>query len=203
MTRVMVFVDGENLTSRYEAMLKSGRVSKLPDPLYPVNGRVVAHSPGQFAWSPDSARELPVGTMLTRLYYYTTLQGAHEAVDTLSSHIATHGASPLIDGQIWTQAATVRLVPRVFKKESRGTKTKSVDINLCVDVMELVSNNALDLVYLITGDVDYRPLIDAVMRTGKRVYVASLSSGRSTRLPDIPDKFIDLDPVYFQPVDKE
>jgi hypothetical protein len=60
-----------------------------------------------------------------------------------------------------------------------------------------VRGNALDGVYLVTGDVDYSPLIEAVMRAGKRVYVASLSSGTSDVLKELPDRYFNLDVKYF------
>lgn len=78
-----------------------------------------------------------------------------------------------------------------------NTRTKSVDINLCVEVMEYVARDALDSLFLVTGDVDYLPLIEATMRSGKRVYVGALSSGISARLRYAADRFIDLNPIYF------
>jgi uncharacterized LabA/DUF88 family protein len=66
--------------------------------------------------------------------------------------------------------------------------------------MEYVKNDALDGVYLVSGDVDYRPLVEAVMRAGKRAYVASLSSGRSKGYLNTLDRHIDLDYYYFMGV---
>lgn len=196
MANVMAFIDGENLTTRYEEMLKSRQPRLSGAGEWQVR-EAVTHIPGKFAWSRHSIRDFAVGDNLSRAYYYTTFVGAHEELDAFSAQVGACAAEATVKISAGN-LPEVRLIPRVFKKTQKGTKTKSVDISLCVDVLELVKNNALDAVYLISGDVDYRPLIEAVMRAGKRVYVASLSSGRSDVLPNLPDVFVDLDRIYFK-----
>lgn len=55
-----------------------------------------------------------------------------------------------------------------------------------------------DILYLITGDGDFKPLIEEVIRTGKQVYVAALSNGLNPVLKLAADVFVDLDPYYFK-----
>jgi uncharacterized LabA/DUF88 family protein len=57
-----------------------------------------------------------------------------------------------------------------------------------VDSLTLAFNNGIDIAFLITGDGDYVPLIEALMRAGKRVYLAALSDGLNSRLPNIVNK---------------
>lgn len=196
MGRVMAFIDGENLTARFEAMLKDG----LPpyDSTHLTNVGVVKHLPGKFAWSPHTIKGLILGDVLERVYYYTTFSGAEQELDEFSATVGECKAWDFPRSDLDEVLHRIRLIPRVFKKSVRKTKTKSVDISLCAEVLECVKNNALDAVYLVSGDIDYRPLIEAVMRAGKRVYVASLSSGRAPHLPNIPDRYVDLDSVYFK-----
>jgi uncharacterized LabA/DUF88 family protein len=194
MGRVMAFVDGENLLNRFEAMVKDGHLfrdhTKQGDTMAPVK-----YEAKKLVWSPYTVSSLYLGDVLERATYYTTFTGDDDAVLALSTSIgecATRELPFSSSGQ-----HSLRVLPKVFKKTSRGTKTKSVDISICVDVMEYVNNDALDAVYLVSGDVDYRPLVEAVMRAGKRAYVASLSSGQSRAYSNIPDRFLNLDPLYF------
>ena len=83
------------------------------------------------------------------------------------------------------------LNPHVFKKKRQGTK--SVDINICVDATRHVSQSGLVTVVLVTGDGDYLPLIQELMRRGVDVEVQALSDGCHSELKYVPDSFRDLD----------
>lgn len=196
MAKVMAFIDGENLTARFEAMVRDGKAPRT-DSVIP-HTVVVQHLQGLLAWHPHTIKEMYLGDTLERAYYYTTFSGAEQELEQFSATIGQCDVAEPVRSDIDMPGRPIRLIPRVFKKSARRTKTKSVDISLCVDVLECVKNNALDAVYLVSGDIDYRPLIEAVMRAGKRVYVASLSSGCSPQLSNIPDRFVNLDSLYFK-----
>lgn len=194
MGRVMAFIDGENLLNRFEAMKQSGLAVR---DYMPPNSHLqpIRHEPSKFVWSPYTVSGLYMGDVLERVTYYSTFTGDTPALEALNSSISacrTREVPFASSGQ-----HVLRVLPKLFKKEARKTKTKSVDISICVDVMEYVKNDALDAVYLVSGDVDYRPLIEAVMRAGKRAYVASLSSGKSTGYIEVPDRHVNLDNYYF------
>lgn len=91
------------------------------------------------------------------------------------------------------------LNPHIFKKQKRGDKTKSVDINLVTDLLRHTYNHSVDEVCVLTGDGDYLPTIHEVMRQGVRVNVGAFSSGLDIRLRTQSDEFIDLDPMFFEP----
>ena len=195
----MVFVDGENLTTRFESMKTEGRnvqegrqIGGVPG--YGQGFTPVTHEAALFVWSEATVRDLPEGEELVRAHYYSTFAGALNEMAGFEQKLASLRASRITD--TWPQD-TVRLIPRIFHKPSRRTKTKSVDINLCVDVLDYVQRDALDSVFLVTGDVDYLPLLASVMKAGKRAYVAALSSGLSEPLRYATDRFISLDKVYF------
>lgn len=45
----------------------------------------------------------------------------------------------------------------------------------------------------------YKPLIEEIIRSGKQIYLGALSEGLNADLPNIVDKFFDLDNVFFEP----
>ncbi len=194
MARLMVFVDGENLTLRFQEMVKEGRNARTEtSPNLWEHLFAVDHIQDKFAWSPGTVRGLFGDEELLRAQYYAMCESGGDDAERLSEHIAAQNAIMFYAGT----RSTVRLMPRVFQKTKKNTKTKSVDINVCVDVLDYVERDALDTVFLVTGDIDYLPLLEAVMRAGKRVIVGALSSGVAPRLRHATDRFVDLDPVYF------
>lgn len=56
------------------------------------------------------------------------------------------------------------------------------------------------ILFINRGGVDYMPLIEAVMRAGKRVYLGALNSGLSPRMRTAADRFLVLDAMYFDPL---
>jgi uncharacterized LabA/DUF88 family protein len=67
-----------------------------------------------------------------------------------------------------------------------------------VDILTNSFNNNLDTVFIVSGDGDYAPVLEEVIRHGKKIYVAALSSGLNPKLRDIADKFYDLDAKFFE-----
>jgi hypothetical protein len=193
-SRFMAFVDGENLTVRFEAMVKDGRKPR------DKGGRYIAwpieHLPGLFVWHPATIFGLQGGDLI-RVLYYSTFVGGADGLESFRQHVASRNAYEFIDSGDSVVKRGIPLIPRIFHKTARNTRTKSVDINLCVDVLEYVRQDALDAVYLVTGDVDYLPLVEAVMRAGKRVFVAALSSGLSNQMRYGVDQFNSLNERYF------
>lgn len=198
-SRLMAFVDGENLTARFAEMVKEGRTPRPnPNPNNPYMDEAVhSDEAGRFVWSPSTLQPaLESGEeYLLRCHYYTTCGQSEDVCDELTRDLSAQVARLYRAGGM--PAGGTNLIPRVYRKMKANTRTKSVDINLCVEVMEYVARDALDSLFLVTGDVDYLPLIEATMRSGKRVYVGALSSGISARLRYAADRFIDLNPIYF------
>lgn len=186
--RMMVFVDGENLVYRYQNMLKN---SCIPD------DRVV-HESDTFVWQPRSVRCRE--NIVARASYYTYCTGEKERVSEITAKIKKlefrqYDVPGLNLGQLMKN-----LTPVVFWKSRQRARAKGVDIQLTVDVLNHVYRDHLDVVYLISGDGGYKPVIKEAMRQGKHVYVAALSDGLDSELPLIADDFLDLDHVYFKEV---
>jgi uncharacterized LabA/DUF88 family protein len=60
-----------------------------------------------------------------------------------------------------------------------------------------VYKDTVDTVYIVTGDGDYVPLMEEVLRHGKQLYVSAFSNGLSPRLHLMADQFYILDGHMF------
>ncbi len=184
--RMMVFVDGENLVKRFEAMLKDGRTI----------GNGVAHKKGVYVWIPATVR---VGLhVVTRASYYTYAEGEDEILRTIREEIkGLEFRQYSVPNEPSTNQLVRILHPIVFKKRKGARAGKGVDIQMTLDILSNVYRNNVDTVYLISGDGDFKPVIDECIRFGKHVHVAALSSGLNPDLRHWADTFIDLDAMYF------
>lgn len=177
--KAIIFADGENLTLRYQAMLAEGRT---PRP-------VIRYEADAYVWSPDITKYS--FWQLMRVSYYASVVGDDVRLNQIAESIKGirydyHSGFGFLN-------------PHLFKKQKRGDKTKSVDINLVTDLLRHTYNHSVEQVCILTGDGDYLPTIREVMRQGVSVYVGAFSSGLDTRLRTQSDEFIDLDPMFFAP----
>ena len=186
--RMMVFVDGENLVFRYQAMLEEGR-----EPRGEVN-----HEKNTYVWQPNTVR--PGLNHVIRAWYYTYAVGDDIKASEITEKIKSLNYSQYSDprASIVTGKLLRNLYPKVFRK-TRGKKAKGVDIQLTIDILSNVYMNNVDSIFLVSGDGDYRPVVEEAIRHGKNVYVAALSSGLNNDLKNAADRFIDLDGQYFKP----
>ena len=177
--KTFVLVDGENITLRYQELLKSGLRPK----------RHVSHKENLYVWCRDVTNMMMMN--IIRVSYYTTAVGDESKIFALEEKIAHL--------KYVNQGGTSGMGfvnPRVFKKERRSKKNKSVDINITIDALRHTYNNSLTTLYLLSGDGDYIPLIQEVMRQGKRVIVGSFTPGLNPALKHIPDTFIGIDNIF-------
>jgi uncharacterized LabA/DUF88 family protein len=122
---------------------------------------------------------------LLRAYYYTAL-----AEDQEYSSIR-----PLIDWLDYNGYTVVTKPTKEFVDASGRRKVKgNMDIELAVDVMEMAE--LVDHVVLFSGDGDFRSLVEAVQRKGRKVSVISTLSTQPPMIADElrrqADHFIDL-----------
>jgi len=101
-------------------------------------------------------------------------------------------------GEGYAEQYRGKIFPKVFRKAKRSAKSKGVDINLTIDMLNHAYHDDFDLAYLISGDGDFIPLIETVMRLGKRVYVLALSSGLNPQIPVSVDEFECIDSKLFK-----
>jgi uncharacterized LabA/DUF88 family protein len=180
----MAFADGENLVMRYQDMVKAGCI---PNP-------AVAHVRDVLIWHPDIMEQFVCDAI--RVSYYQTVVGDESKLNSVRQQIADVRFSYQMAGHSdisWSGS----LAPRVFKKEGRTSKSKSVDINLAVDVLRHARDPNVDIVFMLSGDGDYLPLIEELSRCGKQVWLAAFSKGLNPALRYSADEFMDLDSLVF------
>ena len=127
---------------------------------------------------------------LIRAYYYTALLDSQEYSP----------VRPLVDWRDSTGYTMVTKPLREFTEATGRRKYKgNMDVEIAVDVMELAAN--LDHVVLLSGDGDFRRLVESVQRRGVRVTVVSTIRTQPPMVADElrrqADRFIDL--VELQP----
>lgn len=168
--RMMVFVDGENITMRYQAMLLKGYVPR----------KEVVHHPDIFVWTPHTI--LPEQHTVLRATYYTYAVGDDVFLNSIRDKLKS-----LSFNRAYLSRLPNNVYPRVSKKEKKTIKGKGVDIQMTVDILTHVYQNNLETVYLVSGDGDYKPLIETVVRSGKQIYIAAFSDGLNASLKHTAD----------------
>ena len=182
--RLMIFVDGENLVSRYQAMVSKGWVPREDE---------VCHIKDVLVWHPSFSHLVRMDEVI-RATYYTYVVGSYEYVKEVRETIRNlkflgHRNSSLPN----------TLTPKVFKKNRRSAKAKGVDIQITVDILTNAYRDNLDTVLLLSGDGDYIPVIEETQRCGKQCYISAFSDGLHPELPLIADRFYCLDGTMFSP----
>src|SRR6201993_4827370 len=112
------------------------------------------------------------GTLL-RAFYYTAIieDQEHSSIRPLIDWLDYHGYSVVTK-------ATKEFVDASGRRKVKG----SMDVELVVNAMELAEH--IDHMVLISGDGDFRPLVEAVQRRGGRVTVISTISSQPPMVAD-------------------
>jgi uncharacterized LabA/DUF88 family protein len=183
--RTYVFVDGENLVMRYQSMVAAGAKPK----------KEVIHIPDTFVWHPRITTWscFDIG----RVTYYTSATGDAKKLEALHEQVANVEFEYHYDPSDDVQPGTSQLVPRIYHKLKQSRKTRNVDINIVIDVMRTAHLPGADLIYILSGDGDYLPLIEEAGRHGKEIYMSAFSSGLSNKLQYSVDNFALLDDMFF------
>jgi uncharacterized LabA/DUF88 family protein len=187
--RMMVFVDGENLVHRYEAMLGDDRLER----------ETTKRKKGIYVWN-DIMNIDQYGHLITRTSYYTSCTGDEDFIigiknDISAFYLEAHQHSPL------EPPGGVRVhngvKPVVIRKTQKNRSSKGVDIQITIDILSNCYQKNFDAIYLLSGDADFIPVIEEVMRHGKKVFVGAFSSGLSPNLKVVGDGFWELDKYFF------
>ena len=122
---------------------------------------------------------------LVRAFFYTALVEDQEYSP----------IRPLIDWLDYNGYTMVTKPTKEFTDASGRRKIKgNMDIELAIDVMEMVEH--LDHVVLFSGDGDFRRLVEAAQRKGRRVTVVSTVRSQPSMVADElrrqADSFVDL-----------
>ena len=178
--RLMVFIDGENMVFNYQSTLKDRKQK---------NG--IVHNKDVYVWHPHTFNFN--GYDVLRFNYYTFCVGDDSILEQTKTDIKKLSFTKDLISVLPTY-----IRPSVFKKNKQGKKTKGVDIQMAVDILSNVYYNNLDTVLLVTGDGDFLPIINEIIRNGKQVILASFKSGLNKNLLNYVDDYIELDEIYFE-----
>ncbi len=162
-TRVMYFVDGENLAIRFGAVLKDA--CRTP-------ASHVGYEPNVCVWSPELNEE---GKGVIRRHFYTSVPDDGVKIQKVQTLLKSLGIE----------------APRVFRKD-KTKGSKRVDISLSTDMLVHATRRHYDIAVLVAGDEDYVPLVRAVQAEGARVHVWFVSSGISPALQEAADSYLDI-----------
>jgi uncharacterized LabA/DUF88 family protein len=103
---------------------------------------------------------------------------------------------PLIDWLDYNGYSVVTKPAKEFTDAQGRRRIKgNMDIELAIDAMEMAPN--IDHLILFSGDGDFRRMVDAIQRKGKRVTVISTTRSSPPMIADElrrqADQFVDLD----------
>lgn len=124
---------------------------------------------------------------LLRAYYYTALVEDQEY----------SSIRPLID---WLDYNGYKVVTKAAKEFTDATGRRKIkgnmDIELTIDALELAWTEAVDHFVIFSGDGDFRTLVEALQRRGRKVSVVSTLASQPPMISDDlrrqADHFIDL-----------
>lgn len=180
--RMLFLIDGENIVCRYQAMLEAGAI-----PCFDTT-----HIRDVFVWNNRFFGQPIVGDVL-RVVFYASVVGddrrVREVREMIQKEMYSYGDA--------RDSSWERLNAVVVKKERNSRKTKTIDMRICIDALAHTMNQNMDILHLVTGDADYVPLIEEVMRHGIRVKVHALSDGCAASIRTAGDSFTLLDDVLF------
>lgn len=105
---------------------------------------------------------------------------------------------PLIDWLDYNGFTVITKPTKEFTDSAGRRKVKgNMDIELTVDALEMADK--LDHIVLFSGDGDFRPLVEAIQRRGKRVTVVSTLNSQPPMIADElrrqADYFLELDDI--------
>ncbi len=184
--RSVGFADGENLVMRFQAMLEAGAIPKDN----------VVHDRDCFVWHEGITRFSMFDFI--RINYYTSTTGDVPRVDALKDRITEVEYSFSYTHDTGAPDGTANLVPQVFHKPSKNSKTRNVDLQISIDVLRAAHLPATDIIFILSGDGDYIPLIQEAARYGKEIWLAAFSSGLHPKLRHHADVFLSLDDIFFK-----
>lgn len=83
-----------------------------------------------------------------------------------------------------------RIVTKPLKRFADGSMKANFDVELAIDVLTM--SDRLDIVSLVSGDGDFRRLVELVQSKGVRVEVVAFAASTSAELRALADHYVDL-----------
>jgi len=83
-----------------------------------------------------------------------------------------------------------RIITKPLKRFADGSMKANFDIELAIDILTM--SDRLDVVVLMSGDGDFRRLVELIASRGVRVEVAAFGETASNELKTVADKYVDM-----------
>ena len=83
-----------------------------------------------------------------------------------------------------------RVVTKPLKRFSGGSVKANFDVELAIDILTMADR--LDVIGLISGDGDFRRLVEIVSARGVRVEVVAFGHSTSKDIREVADRYIDI-----------
>ena len=83
-----------------------------------------------------------------------------------------------------------RIITKPLKRFADGSMKANFDIELAIDILTM--SDRLDVVVLLSGDGDFRRLVELIASRGVRVEVAAFGETVSNELKVVADRYVDL-----------
>ena len=83
-----------------------------------------------------------------------------------------------------------RIVTKPLKRFADGSMKANFDIELAIDILTM--SDRLDVVVLMSGDGDFRRVVELVASRGVRVEVVAFGETASSELKSVADLYIDI-----------
>jgi uncharacterized LabA/DUF88 family protein len=83
-----------------------------------------------------------------------------------------------------------RIITKPLKRFADGSMKANFDIELAIDILTM--SDRLDVVVLMSGDGDFRRLVELISSRGVRVEVAAFSETASGELKAVCDRYVDI-----------
>lgn len=172
-TKVMVFVDGENLAIRYSKILERQKQERA---------KHIKFKQDVYVWSAHLNHALTNwGVEVIRKYYYTSVQGDTVKLESIEEQLFECGIESF----------------SVFRKD-KGKGSKRVDISLATDMLSHAFRKNYDVAVLVGGDEDYIFLVEAVKAEGRRVVLWFVEDGLNLALRRKADYYFDIGKILFE-----
>ena len=98
-------------------------------------------------------------------------------------------------GHLIKHPVILNKLKKLTHQDTYSYTEKRVDVNIAVDLVSAAMKDEFDVAYLISADGDFIPAVEAVRKTGKKVFAAVPASGYELR--KAVNKFIYLKPEWF------
>lgn len=121
-----------------------------------------------FGVSPElDVNQIRASLSVSRLYYYDCVEDAPRPDETEAAFNARTDAQRSLIARInEAPMCHVRLGTLKHQQQGRRITQKEVDVKIAVDVLAQATSRVIDKAILVTGDLDFRPLVESLVQLG-------------------------------------